>query len=198
MATLTTPRTILTSVDFDFSGGEDRCRVCSNCGSIFFKENSRLEIEEHLKGCEEIKAPFVWALTKLSKAEQGGDSPEEDNMHKLTCNGRTIFVAPRSFFTDVDKLNLWQVSPFERVSQEYIYKYSFNDTFAESLTFLSREFDELSEQVGDNREIVERGAKYLPKAVSSAYMDALAKVETAVMDARQALERLKSLPDSAA
>jgi hypothetical protein len=151
---------------------------------MFYLEESASKIEEHLNGCEEMKTPFLWELSQ---------SAENEGLYNLACNGRTVLVAPLGHFPDIEKLNEWQVTPFERVSGEHMYKYDFQTHFGDSLEFLLRDIDELREKVNDNTAIVERGSPYLSATTTGEYKAALAKLDAAVANAREAAESIKSM-----
>lgn len=193
MPTLSRPTAILTSVNFDFGGGELH-HVCSNCGSMFSREDPTSEIEEHLSGCEQMIPPFVWELTESTEDESDESTEDEsDKLYELTCNGRPILVGTLDHFPDFEKLSEWQVTPFELVTEEYIYKYDFQNHLGDSLEFLLGDIGELREQVSGNRDIVERGSRYLSASRAGEYKAALAKLDAAVASAREAAESIKSM-----
>jgi hypothetical protein len=177
------PRFVEAKASFDYAGGTDTSLVCTNCGLILPVGTEQAELTNHLSKCvpNEIKSPYKWAI--LPGVIENVEDTAVTGYH-LICNGNIILKAPTvDYFPDISSLKAHQPSPFEVVTEEYLYKYEFLVQLHSGAEWLRKAIDEALTVVGDLNVVISRGRPYLDNAAYQRYMRDVRKIGSALNEA---------------
>ena len=128
--------------------------VCRECG---WYDDVELVLA-HLSRCEPIPAPFYWDFRQTVTST---DDPYV--MLDVYCNDHLILIGAANEyeegFPEAEDLNLWQCSPFELVTGEYLFRYDLGQTLNKLFDAVNNKPDATS--VGWLRDNIARALPYM-------------------------------------